>query len=182
MDRKGKPMLPPRGLAGTAPPIRATGRLNPSRPRSPRQVALTAFGTLHRLLYRASGGRLGRSLRGAPILLLTTTGRRTGQARTWPLCYLAAGEALILVAAAAGAPHDPAWYRNLRADPRVRVQLGGTTRPMVAHIASGAERARLWARLLARFPVCAGYQQRAGRALPVVILRPAPPATTHDSA
>ncbi len=131
---------------------------------------------LHRLLYRWSDGRIGGTFRGGPILLLTTRGRRTGQQRTWPLCYLVTGDELVLVASAGGAPRHPAWYLNLRADPRVSIQLEDRTRTMVARTAEGTERARLWERAVRRYPVCAAYQRRSGREIPVVILRPVTPA------
>ncbi len=139
------------------------------------RTALTLIGTLHRRLYRWSGGRVGGTLRGGSVLLLTTTGRRTGQARTWPLCYLAVGDELVLIASARGAPCHPAWYLNLRAHPRVRIQRGGTTHTMVARTAAGTERARLWERVVEQYPVCAAYQRQTSRAFPLVLLRPTPP-------
>ncbi len=136
------------------------------------RAALKLIGTLHRALYRWSDGRLGGRLRGGPVLLLTTTGRKTGQERTWPLSYLDAGGEVVLIASAHGSRTQPAWYRNLRVQPLVRVQQGGTTQTMRASIAQGGERARLWQRFVARYPVAASYQRNAGRELPVVLLRP----------
>ena len=137
------------------------------------RLLLKSAGTLHRALYRWSGGRVGGRLRGCPVLLLTTTGRKTGRARTWPLCYVVAGDGLVLVAAAGGHPRHPAWYLNLRANPRVGVHLGDGIRTMVARTAEGLERARLWERVVRQLPVAAGYQLRTSREIPVVILRPA---------
>ncbi len=133
-------------------------------------------GTLHRLLYRWSGGRIGRTFRGGPILLLTTRGRKTGRQWTWPLCYLVTGNELVLVASAGGAPRHPAWYLNLRANPRLSVQLENRTQTMLARTAEGSERAQLWERAVLQYPVCAAYQRKSGREIPVVILRPATPA------
>ena len=133
-------------------------------------------GTLHRLLYRWSGGRIGGTFRGGPILLLTTRGRKTGHQRTWPLCYLVTGDELVLVASAGGAPRHPAWYLNLRANPRVSIQLEDKTLTMLARTAGGEERARLWERAVRQYPVCAAYQRKSGREIPVVILRPPTPA------
>ena len=140
------------------------------------RTTMKVAGTLHRLLYRWSGGRIGGTFRGGSILLLTTRGCKTGQQRTWPLCYLVTGDELVLVASAGGAPRHPAWYLNLRANPRVSIQLEDRTRTMVARTAEGTERARLWERAVRRYPVCAAYQRKSGREIPVVILRPATPA------
>jgi deazaflavin-dependent oxidoreductase (nitroreductase family) len=138
------------------------------------RTMLKVIGTLHRLLYRCSSGRIGGTLRGGPVLLLTTTGRKTGQERTWPLCYFpASGDELALVASAGGAPRHPNWYLNLRADPRVSIRLGERSRKMVARIAEESERARLWERIVRRYPVVANYQRKSGREIPVVILRAA---------
>lgn len=140
------------------------------------QALLRAAGLCHRSLYRASGGRLGRTLAGAPVLLLTTTGRRTGRPRTHPLCYLELAGRLVMVASAGGAPRHPAWYLNLRRDPRVTVQRGPVIQAMVARSATGAERAWLWERVVARYPVCAEYRRAAGREIPLVVLERAMPA------
>ena len=140
------------------------------------RTTMKVAGTLHRLLYRWTGGRIGGTFRGGPILLLTTRGRKTGQQRTWPLCYLVTGDELVLVASAGGAPRHPAWYLNLRANPCVSIQLGDRIRTMVARAAEGSERARLWERAVRQYPVCAAYQRKSGRQIPVVILRPATPA------
>ena len=139
---------------------------------SGRRPILRTVGTLHRALYQWSGGRVGGTLRGCPVLLLTTTGRTTGQARTWPLCYFTTGDAVVLVAAAAAASRHPAWYRNLVACPQVEIQVGYRRQRMVARPAAAAERAHLWARVLHRFPRCARYQARTSRTVPVVLLHP----------
>jgi deazaflavin-dependent oxidoreductase (nitroreductase family) len=134
---------------------------------------LKALGTLHRLLYRASRGRLARVVRGAPVLLLTTTGCRSGRSRTWPVCYLPAGDGdVIVVASAGGAPRHPGWYVNLRANSMVTVQLGDRTCAMCARTAEGVEGARLWERVVQQYPVCATYQRKTGRVIPVVVLSP----------
>jgi F420H(2)-dependent quinone reductase len=134
-------------------------------------------GMAHRLLYRLSGGKIGGSMRGNPVLLLTTIGRKSGQERTWPLVYLADGDAIIVVASAGGQPQHPAWYLNLRAHPQVTVQIGDAVRAMVASTAQGDERAQLWARFTAAYPGFLGYQRKTSRELPVVVLRPRTEAT-----
>jgi deazaflavin-dependent oxidoreductase (nitroreductase family) len=127
---------------------------------------------IHRALFRATGGRLGSSTFGIPTLLLTTTGRKTGQPRTWPLGYMVDGDRLILIASIGGAPKNPAWYLNLRDNPRVTVEVGSDTRPMIAETARGEERRRLWDEFVRRHPRYGDYQKKTTREIPVVILRP----------
>ena len=134
------------------------------------KVVMRVIGPLHCLLYRMSGGRIGGKAGKALILLLTTTGRRSGKARTWPLGYEIDGERLLVVASAMGAAHHPAWYLNLRDRPRVTVQLGRQTRAMLATTAVGEERARLWARLVRDYPYFVEHQRKTTREIPVVIL------------
>src|SRR5437764_14438205 len=102
--------------------------------------ARTAFSVLNRGLYRMSGGRIGGRMKGAPILLLTTTGRRSGKRRTLPLLYIEDGDRLAVIASKGGAPEHPAWYRNLTADPQVEVEVGRRRRRMRARTAEGDER------------------------------------------
>ncbi len=144
------------------------------------RTVMKVVGTLHRLLYRWSGGRIGKTFRSGPVLLLATRGRRTGRKRTWPLCYLVTGDGLVLVASAGGAPRHPAWYLNLRANPRVSVQLEDRTRTMVAQTVGREERAQLWERAVERYPVCAAYQRKSVREIPVVILRDTPPGKQEE--
>lgn len=136
---------------------------------------MRSVGTMHRSLYRWTGGRIGKSLCGRPVLLLTTIGRKTGRKRTWPLCYIVAGDEVILVASAGGDSRHPAWYLNLRANPCVDIQQGDGIRTMIARTADGIEHAQLWERLVHQFPVAARYQRKTSRMIPVVILRPATP-------
>ena len=133
---------------------------------------MRAAGAIHRGLYRLSGGRFGGSMAGMPALLLTTTGRKSGQPRTWPLTYVRDGDRIVVIASAAGLPEHPAWYLNLRANPRVTVQLGQERREMNAETATGEERERLWAQISRDHPQYAGYQQKTTRQIPVVLLKP----------
>jgi deazaflavin-dependent oxidoreductase (nitroreductase family) len=136
------------------------------------RIAMKVLGTLHRWLYRASDGRLGKTFFGSPILLLTTTGRKTGRSRTWPLTYLHdEGDRFIVIASNGGQPKHPAWYLNLRANPHVIVQHGEQTRAMIAQAAEGDERARLWSRVVEEYPAYADYQRKTERQIPVVVLR-----------
>ena len=143
---------------------------------------IKALGATQRWVYRASGGRLFTTMKHMPVLLLTTTGRKTGKARTWPLGYLRSGEDLVIIASNGGLPHHPAWYHNLRAEPQVAIQLGGETRTVWAETAGPEERARLWIRLVREYPHFGGYQRRAAREIPVVLLRPRPPAEVAAAA
>jgi len=139
------------------------------------RAATRALGGLHRLLYYASGGRLGARLGGMSILLLTTTGRRTGTPRTIPLTFVRDGGSLVVVGSYGGMDRAPAWWLNLQHNPRASVQIGPLHHEVVARKASPGERARLFAEICARFPVYGRYQQRTTREIPVVILEPAAP-------
>ena len=131
-----------------------------------------AAASLHRWLYRRSGGRVGGRVARSPVLLLTTTGRRTGRARTTPLLYLEDGDRLVVVASYGGDDRAPAWYRNLAADREVTVEVGRSRRRMQAADAVGEERAQLWERLTQMYPPYDDYQARTSRRIPVVILTP----------
>jgi F420H(2)-dependent quinone reductase len=136
------------------------------------RVLLRFVGTFHRLVYQATGGRLGRAVRGGPVLLLTTIGRRSGQAHIWPLCYVPDGDALILVASAGGAPRHPGWYLNLLANPFVTVQVGDQRRVMLARPAESNEHSLLWHQFVREYPAITTYQRRTSRLIPVVVLEP----------
>lgn len=123
--------------------------------------------------YRATGGRLGgRFLRGAPVMLLTTVGRKTGQRHTTPLLYLRDGDRVVTVASKGGMDHHPLWYHNLVANPDVEVQIGAAVAPMRASTADDGEKATLWPKLVTMYPDYANYQERTSRNIPVVILTP----------
>jgi deazaflavin-dependent oxidoreductase (nitroreductase family) len=138
------------------------------------KLVLHAFSALNAWIYQVSGGRLlGRFSSGAPVCLLTTQGRKSGQRRTVPLLYLADGDDLVVVASQGGAPQHPAWYFNLVADPHAEVQIGRGRFPVTARIVSAEEKAALWPRLVAIYPPYEAYQQRATRDIPVLRLSPA---------
>jgi deazaflavin-dependent oxidoreductase (nitroreductase family) len=131
-------------------------------------------------LYRKTGGRIGKTWRigsavrkGVPICLLTTTGRKSGQRRTVPLCYLADGKRIVLVASQGGLPKNPQWYENLVADSSVDVQVGSAHRRMTARTADAGERDELWPRLVDLYADYASYQTWTKRTIPVVICDPA---------
>jgi deazaflavin-dependent oxidoreductase (nitroreductase family) len=131
------------------------------------------LGALHRALYSLSGGRIGSRIWGLEIVLLTTTGRRSGRARTVPLCSLPDGESFVVIASYGGLDRSPSWWLNLRHDPRATVRVGRVTHHVVAREAVLAERERLWAELTARAPGYLGYQRRTARRIPIVLLDPA---------
>ncbi|WOC11800.1 nitroreductase family deazaflavin-dependent oxidoreductase [Gordonia sp. MP11Mi] len=135
---------------------------------------------LNTKLYRVTGGRLGNRWRvGAamrkpvPVCLLTTTGRRSGEARTVPLLYLRHGESIVLVASQGGLPANPAWYHNLKANPSVRVQIDSDTGDFTARIADDDERAALWPTLVDLYADFDTYAAWTERTIPVVICDPA---------
>ncbi len=125
---------------------------------------------VHRWVYRASGGKVGYSAGAIKNLLLTTTGRKSGERRTVPLAYFPDGETFVVVASNGGADRDPAWWLNLRSNPSAEVQIGDRNIAVTARLASDAEHARLWPELKRVNPFYAGYEQITDRAIPVVVL------------
>jgi deazaflavin-dependent oxidoreductase (nitroreductase family) len=123
-------------------------------------------------LYRLTGGRLGGTLARAPVCLVTTIGKRTGEPRTVALLYVADGDDVVVVASKGGMSHSPAWYHNMMANPDVEVEIGATKRRMRARRASATEKTALWSRLVAMYPAYDSYQARTTRDIPVVILSP----------
>lgn len=136
---------------------------------------------LHRWVYRRSGGLVGWRLLGVPILLLTTVGRRSGQPHTTALTYLTEGNSFVVVASNGGARQHPAWFHNLRASPQAQIQVGSTRHQVQAREASGAERERLWNRMVQLYAGYRGYQGRTRRQIPVLILDPVNPRTAHTA-
>jgi deazaflavin-dependent oxidoreductase (nitroreductase family) len=125
--------------------------------------------------FRANGGAVP-GYEETPLLLLTTTGAKSGQARLSPVAYLADADRFVVFAANGGRDHDPAWCRNLVADPHVTVELeGGRRFAAVARVATGDERDQLWARGLAALPMFEQFRTATDRLIPVVVLDPAAP-------
>jgi deazaflavin-dependent oxidoreductase (nitroreductase family) len=126
----------------------------------------------HAWLYRRTGGLIGSRMWGMPVLLLTTTGRRTGQPRITPLNYIHDDDGgFVVIASNSGRRAPPAWWLNLQAMPSATVRVGRAVKAVRAVMAAGAVRERLWARLLEQNPVYGDFQQIAGREMPLVILR-----------
>jgi deazaflavin-dependent oxidoreductase (nitroreductase family) len=132
------------------------------------RAAQRGFTSAHAGLYRRFG--IARRIGDAPILLLTTTGRKSGQPRTVPVMYVP-GEEPVLVASNGGTPSHPAWYLNLLSDPHASIEIEGERTEVVARTVTGNERERLWREAVAIYPSYADYQRRTERELPVVTLR-----------
>lgn len=132
---------------------------------------------VHRAVYRATNGRIGGRMGSLEQVLLSTTGRTTGQIRTTPLAATPDGERLILIASNNGGDQDPGWYRNLVVHPEVVVQRGAQRVAMTARTAQGAERERLWALAVKNNPGYAKYEARTSRRIPVVVCEKA--VTVH---
>ena len=125
---------------------------------------------MHRALYRAGGGRIGGRMQGMPVLLLTTTGRRSGKSRTNPLLFVRDGDAFVVVGSNGGSDYVPAWWLNLRSNPDAEVEVGREHTRVTARKASPDERARLWPEFTSRYAGYAKYATRTAREIPVVIL------------
>jgi deazaflavin-dependent oxidoreductase (nitroreductase family) len=138
----------------------------------PREATMKRIGKLHVRLYRATWGLLGRRVDGLNILLLTTTGKKTGIARTVPLPYFRDGTRYVLVASFGGNDKHPAWFHNLKATPEVELQVGRKRMKMRAVITEAAERERIWGQITRNYPRYLVYQAKTERTIPVVVLEP----------
>lgn len=120
--------------------------------------------------FRANNGKVTGTFAGRPVVLLTTTGAKSGQQRTTPLVYTTDGDNLVIIASKGGAPTNPAWYHNIVANPTVTVELPGETYQARARVAEGAERERLYNAQAALMPAFAEYQEKTSRQIPVIVL------------
>lgn len=120
--------------------------------------------------FRTHGGKVGGPFKGAPLLLLTTTGAKSGQRRTSPVMYLPDGDRMIIFASKAGAPINPDWYHNLVAHPQATVEVGTDTFDVNAAVLTGEERDRLYAQQAKLYPGFADYQKKTTRQIPVIAL------------
>jgi deazaflavin-dependent oxidoreductase (nitroreductase family) len=129
-------------------------------------------GKLNVPVYRLSGGRIGGKVGRAPVLLLTTTGRKSGEPRTAPIVYLADGANVILINTNAGNAKIPAWSLNLKANPDAEVEVGRKRQPVRARIAAGEERADLWRKHIEQYAGFDDYQENLDREISVFVLEP----------
>ena len=128
------------------------------------------FGEEHVRVYRETAGARGYHWRGTTILLLSTCGRKSGEDRTTPLIHRTDGDRWVIVASKGGAPANPGWFENLQADPEATIEVKDERIPVVASVAAGDERARLWESMCEVWPAYADYQTKTEREIPVVIL------------
>jgi deazaflavin-dependent oxidoreductase (nitroreductase family) len=133
---------------------------------------LKAMGKLNVPLYRLSRGRLLGKVGKAPVLLLTSIGRRSGQPRTAPVLYLEDGSNVIVIGSNAGNRNEPAWSYNLKANPDAEIEVRGQKRLVRARVAEGEERARLWGLMNTQYEGFAHYEQRTDRDIAVFVLEP----------
>jgi deazaflavin-dependent oxidoreductase (nitroreductase family) len=134
--------------------------------------ALRAWGRLNVPIYRLSGGRLMNKVGRAPVLLLTSTGRRSGQSRTAPVCYLRDGGRVCVIGSNAGNKRAPAWSHNLKANPDAEIEIGRERTMVRARVTEGEERAELWRKMNAQFEGFDHYEERTSRDIAVFVLEP----------
>jgi deazaflavin-dependent oxidoreductase (nitroreductase family) len=132
------------------------------------------FGQEHVKRYRETDGREGHEWQGTTTLILTTTGRRSGQPRSTPLIYGQHGDDYVVVASKGGAEEHPGWYVNLRAEPEVDVQVKADRFRARARTATAEEKPELWEMMIGRWPAYADYQRKTSREIPVVVLERLP--------
>ena len=141
----------------------------------PSDLALKTMNTLHRVILKASFGKLGWNAGSMPVLELTTIGRKSGEPRPVMLTSpIQEGDTIVVVASKGGEDTHPAWFLNLRDEPKVEVALGGKPKqPYLARVADAEERARLWPTVESTYKGYAGYQKKTDREIPLVLLTPA---------
>lgn len=124
------------------------------------------------VLYKISGGLIGGKMGGLPVLLLSSTGRKTGKQRTIPITYMREGDAYVVIASFAGQPRNPAWYHNLKHNPQATIQIGRSQIAVQAEIADAETKQKLWAKALHIAPVYQEAAKRTSRDIPIVVLHP----------
>lgn len=135
-----------------------------------RNAVIDLYWRVHPKLYRWSGGRIGGQIMGLPVLLLTTTGRKSGLARTKALLYLPRDQDFVVIASVLGEPRHPYWWLNLEANPNASIEIGSTRYAVRAREAEGEEREQLWRAFTAKTPAYDEYQAQTARRIPVVVL------------
>ena len=152
--------------------MRGTDHVNSLFSRSLGVTGLRLAGKLNVPIYRISGGRLMAKVAQAPVLLLTTTGRKSGQPRTAPVCYLRDGERFVVIGSNAGNERPPAWALNLLAHPDAHVEVRKERRPVTARVAQAGERDDLWRRMNELYSGFDDYEKRTDRDIKVFVLEP----------
>lgn len=122
--------------------------------------------------FRANDGKVGGPFEGSPVLLLTATGAKSGERHTTPVVYLPDGDRMVIFASRGGAPRNPGWYHNLRANPKATVEVGRDTLDVEAVVTEGEERERLFRKQAELYPQFADYQRKTTRQIPVIALQP----------
>ncbi|HEX3509679.1 MAG TPA: nitroreductase family deazaflavin-dependent oxidoreductase [Solirubrobacteraceae bacterium] len=135
-------------------------------------AGLRLMGRMNVPVYRLTRGRLMNSVGDAPVLLLTTTGRRSGQQRTAPVCYLRDGERFVVIGSNAGYQNEPAWSLNLKSNPDAAVEIGADRKAVRARVTAGDERADLWRRMNEQYAGFDDYEARTSRDIAVFALEP----------
>jgi len=130
------------------------------------------FTATHLFIYRLSGGRISGVVQGLHVLILTTTGRKSGKPRTTPLGYFKHEGGYVITGSNSGSNQNPAWYYNLKSDPSAAIQIKNRHTPVHAEEVTGDSRHQLWKELIRISPAYADYQKRTSRKIPMVILRP----------
>lgn len=147
-----------------------------SKPRALNAPWVTVFmkwmGKANTWIYRRTNGKLGGTFQNAPVALLTTTGRKSGEPRVSPLLYLREGDRVILGASRGGSDKHPLWYLNLKANPKVSVQIKDEVLSLTAREANDAERAEYWPKMVAMYPTFEDYKSWTDRVIPIVICDP----------
>jgi deazaflavin-dependent oxidoreductase (nitroreductase family) len=139
----------------------------------PARLALKLGSGAHAGVYRATGGKLFGRMGKSPILLLNTVGRKTGRKRTSPLLYVMDGEDFVIIASKGGAPNDPAWYLNLKANPDATVEVGDREVRVRAEEVDSEVKVRLWQKMVEMYPTYDHYETKTKREIPLLVLHPA---------
>jgi deazaflavin-dependent oxidoreductase (nitroreductase family) len=132
-------------------------------------LLLKYFARTHIWVYQRTNGRLGARLLWFPAALVTTTGRKTGEPRVTPTLYLRDGDRVVLPASFGGRADHPMWYRNIKADPKVHIQIRSQHLDLIARDASDTERNRYWPKLIRLYPPYRGYREATDRVIPLVV-------------
>lgn len=136
------------------------------------KLIVRTLSRLNVLVYRWSSGRLMNSVDGAPVCLLTMTGRKTGKIKTVPLMYTEFEDQVLLVASLGGSDSNPVWYYNLKSRPQIEIQIGALKRKMRVTEASPEQRDKLWPIAVTNFPSYAEYQRKTRRVIPILVCTP----------